>query len=325
MRKFSILIGISLLSFNCSYLLADESLNSIQNKILLLKTSIIESEKQIKLKNQEYNEVLNEMKVFDNKVHVLEQALYDYKQKVKFDFIKIQRSWNVLIMQQADSKRHSEYLLTYKKIMLDMKEKSQRIKQNIAWATRLEMDLALSLKTSNEIKMKADVLLGLIRRLEDNKLGLLGKVNEKSLRSERVENKNINTVLENTLAKGDYFINKNFTLPINKYTRFEHSEHGINFYFRTDSFLLAPSYGKVIYVGELSSYGNVIMIEHDKKIISVLLGDIQTTIDETSIVTQGSIIGKLSGDRDGGTKNLYYEIRKEEVPIPVLSYLKIAK
>jgi septal ring factor EnvC (AmiA/AmiB activator) len=69
---------------------------------------------------------------------------------------------------------------------------------------------------------------------------------------------------------------------------------------------------------------NVIMVEHNQKMISVLLGDMKPEVDESTLVTQGSIIGKLNADRDGGYKTLYYEIRREDQPVPALSYLKLS-
>ncbi len=302
---------------------AEESLNKIQNDIIHLQSSIVDSEKQIRAKSLEYKTVMSELNIYDDKLKIIQHTLFEYKQKVKLDYLKIQKSWNLLLMQQADSNRHNEYLLTHRQIMNDMKLKVTRLKNNIAWATKLEGDLSVSMKSSAQIKMKADLLLSLIQHLEDNKIDLIGKIHQKKNSEADTETKNINTVLEHKIADGDFLISKNFTLPINKFNKFERSEHGINFYFRADALLLAPANGKVIYVGELSSYGNVIMIEHDQKIISVLLGEIQAEVDETSVVTQGSIIGKLAADRDGGTKSLYYEIRKEERPVPALSYLKI--
>lgn len=319
-----ILIEAILLYFTfISSVFAEESLNKIQNEILRLQSSMSDSEKQIRAKSLEYKTVIGELNIFDDKLKVIEYTLFEYKQKVKLDYQKIQNSWNLLVMQQADYQRHTEYLLTHRQIINDMKSKVVRLKNNITWATKLEGDLAVTKKTSSQIKMKADLLLSLIQHLEEDKINLIGKIHQQENTEVEIENKNINNVLENKIAEGEFLMNKSFTLPINKFSRFERSEHGVNFYFTNDALLLAPANGKVIYVGELSNYGHVIMIEHDKKMISVLLGDLEADVEETSIVTQGSIIGKLAADRDGGTKSLYYEIRNEEIPVPVLSYLKI--
>jgi hypothetical protein len=88
------------------------------------------------------------------------------------------------------------------------------------------------MKSSEEVKMKADLLLSLIRNLEDSKLQLMSRVHEKKNNVEIIETKSINTQLEKKVLNGDFIVGSNFTLPINNYTRVERSEHGVSFYFK---------------------------------------------------------------------------------------------
>jgi septal ring factor EnvC (AmiA/AmiB activator) len=302
---------------------ADNSLNKIQNDVLILKSTINQTNKNIHIKNQEYKSVLKELKIFEDKTRVVQFTLSEYKQKIRKDYLILQKNWNVLVMQQADENRHTEYLMTHKKIIENMKFKTENLKRNIAWATNLENELTQATSQAQELKIKSEVLLGLIQKLENEKMEIANKVYEKNNQSRKVESSVITKTLETKLAGGEFYLEKNFILPIAKYKRVEKSESGINFYYNDVTSLIAPSDGKIIYLGELSNYGNVIMIEHDKNMISVLLGDIRSDLEEMSLVTQGSVIGKLSADREGGYKTLYYEIRKEEKPVPTLSLLKI--
>lgn len=322
-NKINTLIYLILLASQITFAFADEKLSQIQNEIFKLKSAIVDSEKQINFKSQEYNQVSQELKSYEDRLRLIELTLHEYKQKIRLDYQQLQRSWNILLMQQADDQRHAEYLVTHKLIINQMKNKSERLKKNIVWATNLESSLNMALKKTNEVRIKSDLLLSLIQRLEDEKIGLLSKINERRSFGEKVENTLINKKLELQVARGDYLFNKNFILPLSKYDRYESTENGINFICKNNAVLLAPSHGKVIYVGELASYGNVIMIEHDQKMISVMLGDIQIDVNESTIVTQGSIVGQLLVNKDAGSKTLYYEIRKEEKPVPTLSYLKV--
>jgi len=302
---------------------ADENLNKIQNDVLILKSSIYQANKKIHLKNQEYKSVLKELKIFEDKTRVLQFTLSEYKQRIRKDYLTLQKNWNVLVMQQADESRHAEYLITHKKIIENMKVKTDNIKRNIAWATNLENELVQGTSQAQDLKLKSEVLLGLIQKLENERIEIANQVYDKNIQSRRVENNVITKTLETKLAGGEYYLEKNFILPIAKFKKVEKSESGINFLYNEATTLIAPSDGKIIYLGELSNYGNVIMIEHDKNMISVLLGDIRSDLEEMSLVTQGSVIGKLIADREGSVKSLYYEIRKEENPVPTLSLLKI--
>ena len=72
----------------------------------------------------------------------------------------------------------------------------------------------------------------------------------------------------------------------------------------------APSSGKVVYTGELASYGNIIMIDHGQDVRSVIFGDMKIKANKGDLVEKSQILGYTMAD-PGIEKSLYYEIRKK--------------
>jgi uncharacterized protein (DUF3084 family) len=133
-----------LLISKTSIVYGEADLRKIQNDIIHFQSSIADSDKQIRAKSLEYKTVLNELNSYEEKLKLIQHTLFEYKQKVKADYLQIQKSWNLLLMQQADSQRQAEYLVTHRQIINDMKLKLNRLKNNINWGKQsLKMILAI--------------------------------------------------------------------------------------------------------------------------------------------------------------------------------------
>src|SRR5690606_24095673 len=87
---------------------------------------------------------------------------------------------------------------------------------------------------------------------------------------------------------------------------------GVTYYFRGERPIFAAKAGKVIYRGELASYGQVIMIDHGASIRSVLLGNISFKILKGDLVSKGTILGYTRGNAMEKS-SLYFEIRKKNI------------
>lgn len=101
----------------------------------------------------------------------------------------------------------------------------------------------------------------------------------------------------------------NFIAPLKEFDSVEYRKKGISFLFKGKYDLRAAQSGKIDYVGRLSTYGNVLIIDHGKDIRSILLGKINLKIKKGSIVKKGDIIASTVGSSK--IKNaIYFEVRK---------------
>ncbi len=86
----------------------------------------------------------------------------------------------------------------------------------------------------------------------------------------------------------------------------------------------SPWNGKVVYQGSLSNYGNVLIVEHQKKdgqrIRSIFLGEIESKVVTSAMVEQGETIG-IAKLGKGLNKNIYYELRNGKNQIHYSEYM----
>jgi septal ring factor EnvC (AmiA/AmiB activator) len=113
-------------------------------------------------------------------------------------------------------------------------------------------------------------------------------------------------------------------LPLRNYLSYKGSSKGMTFKYKKVAPVHATERGKIVYSGELSSYGKVIMIDHGHDIRSVILGDLNIKATKGSVVKKGDILGYVNSDA-GITKTLYYEVRKKNIAQNTVQLLKKIK
>ncbi len=84
-------------------------------------------------------------------------------------------------------------------------------------------------------------------------------------------------------------------------------KNGLVFKVKTDSFVMSPMNGTVVYANKFKSFGNLVMIKDDKGFTSVLIGMRNLLISTGNEVLVGEPIAKISSK----TKSqLYFELRE---------------
>lgn len=109
--------------------------------------------------------------------------------------------------------------------------------------------------------------------------------------------------------------------PLDSYISAKGSKKGVTFKFNKVAPVYASGSGKVVYAGELASYGRVIMVDHGHEIRSVILGDIAIKVKKGDMIRKGSVLAYTNSD-PGLTKSLYYEVRKKNIAQNTLNILK---
>ncbi|MEJ2691073.1 MAG: peptidoglycan DD-metalloendopeptidase family protein, partial [Deltaproteobacteria bacterium] len=88
------------------------------------------------------------------------------------------------------------------------------------------------------------------------------------------------------------------------------------------SAIKAIYYGRVVYVGELKGYGNIIILDHDKQYYSLISRAEKYFKHKGDVVMPGEVIG-VAGDESGLLENgLHFEIRKGTKPLDPLDWLR---
>lgn len=79
--------------------------------------------------------------------------------------------------------------------------------------------------------------------------------------------------------------------------------------------------GRVVYAGNaIAAYGNLIVIKHDRHLISAYGNNSKLLVKEGSLVKRGQVIAEM-GDAPNGRPSSIFEIRKDSKAVDPASYL----
>lgn len=112
-----------------------------------------------------------------------------------------------------------------------------------------------------------------------------------------------------------------FKSPVASYSSISYKDKGVTFLNPSSSSIdvMATGDGKVVYSGDLSNYGNVVMIDHGNETRSILLGRFNPLVKKGDSVTSGERVAKTLKSKDQAPGKLYFEVRiKNQIQNTVL-------
>ena len=108
---------------------------------------------------------------------------------------------------------------------------------------------------------------------------------------------------------------------VKKFSRWRNDAKGIDIEGKLGNAIVAAADGKVVYSGNgLISYGNLIIIKHNKSFLSAYAYNRKLLVQEGDMVKAGQKIAEM-GRKDKLSPRLHFEIRKNGKPVDPLKYL----
>ena len=101
-----------------------------------------------------------------------------------------------------------------------------------------------------------------------------------------------------------------FDNPIDQYINIKHGKKGVTYYTRGYQKIKNARPGKIVYSNKLSTFGNVVMVDHGDNIRSIFLGKFSPKVKKGMRVKMGDILGYTTKLEKKPTK-IYFEIRKK--------------
>jgi septal ring factor EnvC (AmiA/AmiB activator) len=80
--------------------------------------------------------------------------------------------------------------------------------------------------------------------------------------------------------------------------------------------------GKVVFAGDLASYGQVVLIDHGSDLRTVLLGKMNIKVKKNDTVKDGDILAYTQSDLKE-SQNLYFEVRKKNTAQNTILWLDL--
>jgi murein DD-endopeptidase MepM/ murein hydrolase activator NlpD len=91
-------------------------------------------------------------------------------------------------------------------------------------------------------------------------------------------------------------------------------QNGIRIRARAGAPVRAAANGKVGYAGKVKGYGNVVLVEHADRLLTVYANLDQTRASKGEAVSKGHIIGTVGGTEGRDIGSLYFEVRSHAKP-----------
>jgi murein DD-endopeptidase MepM/ murein hydrolase activator NlpD len=293
----------------------DKSIKKLKDKINKFEGDLGRGNKRYLIAVKERQKLFGEILVLKEKLVKREKAL-----KRKYEHTK-----NILLKfaaQQLDGAENPASLLERDIFKGLLEKKIKEIKKEIRDNKRVMSHLLKIENEYKELKIVEREILGYLNELEEKKrrsaqkyVQILKKKDDSQqkydrLRFSRYQNKNKIKKDLSSKKNVDKKYSELFLPPIRNISGIDYKENGkgLTFNFRDNQNIFGTRKGKIVYSKNLSTYGNLIMIDHGKNTRSIILGDFIPSVKKGMVVEKGQIIGKTS-DIKNGIGKVYFDIR----------------
>ncbi len=299
-----------------------------RSKVMEFGARLSSLEKEIGSKNNLYLSSIEQIKQFENDVKLYRSRLTELKShvtKAQEDNSHILRSY--LLESESDSteawqrKVHLELL---KQALTKLKSREEELASFETKVTEFDSKLA-------SLKLDEEELSVVIKELEARKKVAMEqylahvqsrkeaekKVQTKQLASKIAEVKKQFSNAPTVMQKADRI----FANPVEDFITYTASPKGVTFKYQAIQAIKAVGEGRVVFAGDLASYGQVLLIDHGNDLRTVLLGRMNIKVKKNDSVTEGEVLAYTVNDISG-PQNLYFEVRKKNTAQNTILWLE---
>ncbi|MCB9091894.1 MAG: peptidoglycan DD-metalloendopeptidase family protein [Halobacteriovoraceae bacterium] len=306
--------------------LANEGFKDIEDKINIYETEVIQLKASVKsldsrlaVKNNAYLKQLELQNSIEKSLDELSAGLVQNRNKIHLKFKELKREYmtTLLFSHENNVENSMTRKILLKKIKIDSLELSNLLQRNKNLNEKIT-EFQTQLKG---ITKEKEELYAILNDLEGKK----SDISENYFNSVKEK-----LTLESTLAKkkleqfSKSLTPDSFSIspPIELITDIEETRKGIHFYFKENTPVLSVASGKIVYSDKLSTFGNVVMIEHNNDLRTVTLGNFTPKVSRGDWVEQGQVIGYANADElTQDQRKIYVELRKGEKPLKTAKYM----
>lgn len=319
MRKSALLL-FSVLSLNALAAVRSRPVDDLarhRSQVMQLGAKLSTLEKEIGAKNNLYLSSLQQIKQFETDVKLYRDHLKQVQADVKeaqAENKNIMKSYLIESENEATEEwQRRVHLELLKQAQNKLKTKETELASFESKITQFDEKIA-ALKTNEE------ELLSVIRELEGRKKSAmevyLARVETKKKLEKTVQSKKLQTrlaVVKKQFSSAPIVATKPdrfFGRPVDDFTTFTPSPKGVTFKYDSIQPVKAVGGGKVVFAGDLASYGQVVLIDHGNDLRTVLLGKMNIKVKKNDSVSSGDILAYTQNESKE-SQNLYFEVRKK--------------
>ncbi|MAZ47316.1 MAG: hypothetical protein CME65_02055 [Halobacteriovoraceae bacterium] len=290
-----------------------DSLVNYQNKLNKMEAELNQIDKELSQYNMDFLEDQGKLKDVESQLESQRKSLNETAGKISEKFQLAKKAYLNYLMEAQDTensnkifheKIYHEILKKKLQALTKAQDKSRNILSNInKYESRIK-----------DFREQEDSIYQYIINLENKKktvgqnyIDTMEKRNALQAELDKLLAKQKAYKKVKRVAQGGH---GDFGLPLKGFQSLKKGKKGLTLKYTGTQPVLAPAVGRVVYVGELASYGQVIMIDHGNEIKSVLLGDMKVKTKKGEAVKLNQILGYTVSDEEVA-KSLYFEVRKK--------------
>lgn len=283
-----------------------------QNKKLsTLKKEISQYENSLNLKHKNYLNIISEKQEIESRLYEMREALEAIKNNLLQHQERARKTLAHQVLQQLNSDSQPGQLLARKILYKQLTDQLLLIENELkaqAQATQLLTNLEQRYyeREKNEIE-----LVTVLQELEVRKNNVAQNYLEQQRKLDELTNRysQVRAQISKSQSRSvEQATHLRFSPPLQEYRSMDHGNKGVSFSFKGRQPVLSTQAGEIVYAGELSTFGNVVMIDHGEDTRSVILGDFLPRAEKGLKVKSGDIIGYTTDRLQQG--QVYFEIRK---------------
>ena len=296
---------------------ASDDLSKYRSQVMELGARLSSIEKEIGSKNNLYLSSIGQINQFEGDIKLYRDRLKEIKQQVsdaQIENKKIMKSYlieseneatqewqrrvHLELLKQAQNKLKvkQEELVSFESKIAQFDEKIAGLKQN-------EEELSQVIK---ELETRKKVAMDLYMARVQNKKKMESLVQTQKLEKKLAEVKKEFSRAPIVLSKPDRYFGK----PVEDFLTYTASPKGVTFKYQSVQPIKAVGSGKVVFAGDLASYGQVVLIDHGHDLRTVLLGRMNIKVKKNDTVETGEVLAYTQNDTQEA-QNLYFEVRKK--------------
>lgn len=321
-----LLILISLTSYGSSVGKLKEQLNERSLKVTKLGAQIKSLEKSINDKNQEYLEVLGDLKLMQGDFEQVAKQLSSFQIASEKEAQVLEEVYKHYILAKL-SQAESESLVADKVYGDTIEAQLEELQKNRASFKKLKKEFEMQQTRLNSLQQREHSTYNIILDLEKQKGAqselYLSELERKNDLREKMDTMLIRKVISPRpkQKQGKAKLSSALKLPLASYKSLKGSAKGVTFMFDQVTPVYATDSGTVVYSGELGSFGKIVMIDHGKELRSLVLGDMRINVKKGQVVSKGEVLAYTISE-PGINKGLYYELRQKNIAQNTLKVLK---
>jgi murein DD-endopeptidase MepM/ murein hydrolase activator NlpD len=283
----------------------------INNRIIKLRASLNSLDKKLAFRNNVYIAQLEKLKKIETDLDAITREYEEKKIIVRSKLTELQKFLYLKQFKNSLSSNIEEKMVFEKVYKKKIQAEYQQIKKLVLKSKQLDQKIKQLTNDLKKTQKNQKILYSVLSSIESEKTLLAGEYFKAIDQKTQRQKKRLKRVLRQELKKigGEVDLLAKAIAPIQTYVNYERSRKGVRFFLKKPQKIRSILDGTIDYVGNLSTYGNIIVIDHGEELRSVYLGHFDSHVEKNLKVQKGEKIALLKAKTD---KEFYFEVRKNE-------------